>query len=308
MLRALTCFLLSGPLAAYYEDDCFRETEFYGGVTSVENIPAASPDFVVKSDLEKLRALDHPLHFRVSAIVSCIKEGRLLSQRLGVSDNSHASVSQHAYWTTTWLNTMGPGSASADFCDEFYTSYDAHLHALKLYFQPGVGITGAVYEFSDGSTKSVGDTSTQAQAYTFPETEQLLGYEAVTYQARLVSLRLLSVVTDPKKCAGQSGASSESEIAIAPQVLRMEADTHGTVLVVSVGVTLVVIGVSLTLLVSLAAITLMLATCVVRLYLSSRKTLTQAKPARTNQHREHTGWVALNRESEALAKKVKNRV
>ena len=49
-------------------------------------------------------------------------------------------------------------------------------------------------------TKSVGDTSSEAQAYTLPPTEQFLGYEAVTFKGRLVSLKLLSVVTDPAKC------------------------------------------------------------------------------------------------------------
>ena len=63
MFRALIFSVLGWHVTAYYEDDCFRQTEFYGGITNVDRLSSSSPDVVVKSDLAKLRALDRPLDY-----------------------------------------------------------------------------------------------------------------------------------------------------------------------------------------------------------------------------------------------------
>ena len=63
MIRALIFLVLGCHVAAYYEDDCFRQTEFYGGITDTDFLSSSFPNVVVKSDLAKLRALDHPLDY-----------------------------------------------------------------------------------------------------------------------------------------------------------------------------------------------------------------------------------------------------
>jgi hypothetical protein len=52
---------------------------------------------------------------------------------------------------------MGPGSATADSCDEYYLFKDSYVTTLKLYHRSGEGIVGTLFVLSNGDYKINGD-------------------------------------------------------------------------------------------------------------------------------------------------------
>lgn len=191
--------LLFSVVVAFYEEDCFRQTRFYGDVTE----PTQSS--IVKSDLTKIKALSNPLNYQLSAIVTCIKDGKLLSMRLGVSNDKDSSKhAQHAYWTTTWLTTMGPGSARADYCSEFYLMKNAHVTTLKLYNTPGEGIVGSVWLMDDGTYTVLGQIAGEDRTYTFDRDLQMIGFESIIESGQIASLSVISVYKSLNLCGPAS--------------------------------------------------------------------------------------------------------
>lgn len=63
---------------AFWEEDCYRKSEFYGEITQ-EQALAMPGKYPMRSDEDKLKALSDPIDFHVSAVLTCTKNARFLS-------------------------------------------------------------------------------------------------------------------------------------------------------------------------------------------------------------------------------------
>lgn len=62
---------------------------------------------------------------------------------------------------------MGPGSATADSCEEWYLNKGTYIQTVKFYFSQGNGIVGSIYVASDSSYKIYGNINGADSTYDF---------------------------------------------------------------------------------------------------------------------------------------------
>ena len=95
---------------------------------------------------------------------------------------------------------MGPGSAAADYCYEYYLNRGSYVSTLKLYHTPGEGIVGSIWLMNDGSHKVTGQIAGTDRTYIFSEEHQLIGFESIMENRQISSVSVLSMFKDASLC------------------------------------------------------------------------------------------------------------
>jgi len=77
---------------------------------------------------------------------------------------------------------------------------------LTLFAEPGNGVVGSRYTFSDGEEWKVGDTTVNNPStdYEFTETKRMIGLEGVTNNEHIDSLGPITINTVPSECSEEA--------------------------------------------------------------------------------------------------------
>lgn len=106
---------------------------------------------------------------------------------------------------------MGPGSALADYCYEYYLNKGTYVQTLKLYHTPGEGIVGSIWIMNDGSYKLTGQIVGSDRTYKFSKDHQLIGFESIMENRLISSASILTVFKDPSLCKPPSTSDIQVE-------------------------------------------------------------------------------------------------
>ena len=139
---------------------------------------------------------------------------------------------------------MGPGSALADYCYEFYLNKGTYVQTLKLYHTPGEGIVGSIWIMNDGSYKLTGQIVGADRTYKFSKDHQLIGFESIMENRLISSASVLTVFKDPSLCKPPSASDTQVEITSEQSSVTyryvVKSDNTTTVILLTVIITLLV--------------------------------------------------------------------
>jgi hypothetical protein len=141
-------------------------------------------------------------------IHTCVKNNRLVSIELGVNKNyvrafEDGSIHAEDFETLILLNRFGAfETSSIDSCEKFWLPENVYPTKLSLFAEPGFGVVGSEYTFSDGEVRSIGDTSSANPStdYEFTETKRMIGLEGVTNNEHIDAIGPITINTVPSEC------------------------------------------------------------------------------------------------------------
>jgi len=154
-----------------YKADCFRISSPFGDLVS-------STD-VVKSDITKIKSLDNISTYSVDLIVTCVLNGKVIGQRLGISNNNVKPPETHSASDTVYLTTFGGGSFNKA-CESYWLPKDTYITSVTLNYLKNSGIIGTIIQVSNGDYKVYGDvTGESVKSFKFSKERMFIGYEGV---------------------------------------------------------------------------------------------------------------------------------
>ena len=80
MKRILKALLLA---SSCWGQDCFKLSQPFG-----DAVNATNTTFVFNSDLDKIQALSNPGSYKVSSVITCFKDNKIIGQRVGLSNET----------------------------------------------------------------------------------------------------------------------------------------------------------------------------------------------------------------------------
>lgn len=100
--------------------ECYLASESFGievplyKADQLTGAQVANPIYRYQSDADKIAQLTDPETYVMSSIITCVRGGKIIGQRLSVSNSAITSNSKYTRLESTGLTTYGSGSRYAD--------------------------------------------------------------------------------------------------------------------------------------------------------------------------------------------------
>jgi len=118
---------------------CLRSTQPFGDSLN-------STNSVNGTDLDILRTIKDSETYKVSAIITCLKNNQITGIRLGVSNLKSTNSSQmYSVNDTIFLTTFGAPTVFGAICSFDYFPVNTYIKTLKIYYTKGSGILGMLF-------------------------------------------------------------------------------------------------------------------------------------------------------------------